>query len=57
VKDAERAKSNYLVAADLGNVYAMVRSGESLDKDDPQRFVWWGRAAGGNGVSGSFLTK
>jgi TPR repeat protein len=41
-KDVERAKENYLVAADFGHVYAMYHMGALLDKDDPQRFVWLG---------------
>jgi hypothetical protein len=44
-KDAERAKENFLVAAELGHVQAMVFLGRSLDKDDPQRFVLFGKAA------------
>jgi TPR repeat protein len=44
VEDVERAKENFLVAAELGDVYAMVCFGELLGKDDPQRFVWFGRA-------------
>jgi TPR repeat protein len=43
--DVERIKENYLIAADLGDVFAMEQFGELLDKDDPQRFVWFGRAA------------
>jgi hypothetical protein len=43
--DAERAKENYLVAAELCQVNAMVDLGEMCDKDDPQRFVWFGKAA------------
>jgi hypothetical protein len=31
-KDAERAKENYFVAAELGQVYAMIRAGELLAK-------------------------
>jgi TPR repeat protein len=44
-QDAERAKENFLVAAELGHVIAMGGLGEFLDKDDPQRYVWFGRAA------------
>jgi hypothetical protein len=44
-KDLERAKENFLAAAELGYVNAMVYFGQLLDKDDPQRFVWLGRAA------------
>jgi hypothetical protein len=44
-EDVERAKENHLVAAELGDVAAMVCVGRLFDKDDPQRFVWFGRAA------------
>jgi hypothetical protein len=40
-QDVERAKENFLVAAE-GN--AMVRVAELFDKDDPQRFVWFGKS-------------
>jgi hypothetical protein len=55
-KDAERAKENFLVAAELGHVNAMGCSGGLLGKDDPQRFVWFGRAAL-SGYSVSFLNE
>jgi TPR repeat protein len=45
VKDVARAKENYLSATELGHVFAMVCVGELFDEDDPQRFVWLGRAA------------
>jgi hypothetical protein len=54
--DSEKAKDNFLVAAERGHVSAMVYFGELLNKADPQRFVWFGRAA----VSGypfSFLNE
>jgi hypothetical protein len=44
-KNVERAKENFLVAAELGHVYAMIQFGKFFDNDDPQRFVWLGRAA------------
>jgi hypothetical protein len=44
----ERAKTNYLAAAELGSVGAMLYLGRLLDKDDSQRFVWLGRAASAN---------
>jgi hypothetical protein len=53
-EDAEIATANYVVAAELGHVRAMGCLGELLDKDDPQRFFWLGRAAA-NGESDSFL--
>jgi TPR repeat protein len=52
----ERAKENYLVAAELGLVAAMVRLGNILNKDDHQRFVWFGGAAA-NGFCNSFLSE
>jgi hypothetical protein len=45
VKDAQSAKENLLVAADLGHACALVYLGKLFDKADPQRFVWLGRAA------------
>ncbi len=57
VKDAERAREYFLVSAELGDVYAMVRVGEFFDKDDPQRFVWFGRAASNGGSSLNFLKE
>jgi hypothetical protein len=51
-KDLGRAKENYLVAAELGDVYAMGFVGRLLGTDDPQGFVWFGRAA----VSGYSIT-
>jgi hypothetical protein len=41
-EDVERARENFLAAADLGDAYALSRL---LDGDDLQRFVWFGRAA------------
>jgi TPR repeat protein len=56
-EEAERAKENFLVAAELGHVEAMVCVGRLLDKDDPRRFVWLARAAAGKGYSESFLNE
>jgi hypothetical protein len=55
-KDLERAKENYLVAAELGHVAALIYVGRSLDNNDPRRFVWLGRAAS-NGGSSDFLSE
>jgi hypothetical protein len=55
-EDVERAKESFLVAAELGYVYAMVFAGWLFDRDDPLRFFWLGRAAS-NGESGSFLNE
>jgi hypothetical protein len=38
VRDVERAKENFLIAAELGHVHSMIYTTEFLDKDDPQRF-------------------
>jgi hypothetical protein len=56
-KDAERATEIFLVAAELGHFYGIVSLGEVLDKDDPQRFVWFGRAAASSGGSALFWKK
>jgi hypothetical protein len=57
VGDAERAVVNFLVAIELGHVDAMAGFGELLDRDDPQRFVWFGRAAAAKKASYSFLME
>jgi hypothetical protein len=56
VKDVERAKENFLVAAELGDVFGDGLLGGLFDKDDPQRFVWFGRAAT-NGDSSYFWSE
>jgi TPR repeat protein len=43
-RSIERAKENYLAAAELGRVSGMCAYGKLLDKSDPQRLVWMGRA-------------
>jgi hypothetical protein len=55
-RNPERAKENFLIATELGDMYAIVCVGEFFDKDDPQRFVWLGRGAA-NGDSFSFLKE
>jgi hypothetical protein len=55
-QDVERAKENFLVAAELEDVFSMVCSGRLVDKDDTQRFFWFGRAAA-NGDCVSFLNE
>jgi TPR repeat protein len=55
-QDFERAKKNFLVASELGDIIAMVRVCDLFDKDNPERFVWLGRAAA-NKVFYSFLTE
>ena len=34
-----------MIAAQLGHVDSMKELGGPLDKSDPQRWLWWGRAA------------
>jgi TPR repeat protein len=44
-KDLDEAKENFLLASELGHVWAMSDLGDLLDESDPQRWRWWGRAA------------
>jgi hypothetical protein len=44
-KDLNKAKANYLLASDLGHVWAMIWLGNLLGESDSQRWRWWGRAA------------
>jgi hypothetical protein len=44
-KDLHKAKENFLLASERGDVYSMERLGHLLDESDPQRWHWWGRAA------------
>ncbi len=53
-KDLQLAKENYSIAADLGELSAMVSLGRILMKSDPQRYVWFGKAAAG-GYARDFL--
>jgi hypothetical protein len=46
-----KEQRSFSVTAELGHVHAMVRLGELLEKDDPQRFFWLGRAAANRGSS------
>jgi hypothetical protein len=43
--DLDKAKENYLVAGELGDVSAMLELGWLLDACSAQRWCWWGRAA------------
>ena len=45
-KRLDKAKENFYLASELGHVAAMVYFGRLLDKSDPQRWRWWGRAGG-----------
>ena len=38
-------KENYLIAAEFGHVFAAHDYGRLLDNSDPDRWIWWGRAA------------
>jgi hypothetical protein len=55
-RSIERAKENYLAAAELGQCASMYYYGLLLDKTDLQRFVWMGRAAPHLGAS-AFLKE
>ncbi len=44
-KDLRLAKENYLIAAELGHGRAAERLRHFLDKSDPVRWLWLGRAA------------
>jgi TPR repeat protein len=44
-KNKDKAKVNYLIAAELGHVTAMGLIGQFLDESDPVRWVWWCQAA------------
>ncbi len=53
-EDLNLAKENFLIAAELGDVFAASLYGDLLDKSDPARWLLHGRAAM-RGVPGSFL--
>jgi TPR repeat protein len=55
-KDLDKAKENFLLASELGHVWAMSCLADLFDESDPQRWRWWGRAAA-LGNSWSFLSK
>jgi hypothetical protein len=44
-ENEEKARENYLIAAELGHVDAMVLAGSLVEESDPLRWFWWGRAA------------
>jgi hypothetical protein len=44
-RDLDKAKEAFLVSSKLGEVASMVQLGRLLDESDPQRWLWWGRAA------------
>ncbi len=53
-KDLNLAKENFLMAAELGHVWAADDYGDMLHESDPARWLWWGRAAF-RGLPDSFL--
>ena len=53
-KDLNLAKENYLIAAELGHVWAADCYGRLLGESDPVRWIWLGRAAS-RGLSDCFL--
>ena len=44
-EDLNLAKENFLIAAELGNVWAAEAFGELLHESDPVCWLWWGRAS------------
>jgi hypothetical protein len=44
-KNEDKARENFLIAAELGDVYAMSRFGQLVDESDPLRWFWWAQAA------------
>jgi hypothetical protein len=44
-KNEDKEKENYLIAAELGHVFAMICFGQLLEESDSLRWFWWGRAA------------
>jgi TPR repeat protein len=44
-RNRESAKENFLIAAELGYVDAIIEFGLLLNESDPQRFVWLGKGA------------
>ena len=54
-RDVVKAKDNYLLAAKLTRVDAVVQCGQLLNESDPQRWYWLGLAAA-RGNPGSFLS-
>ncbi len=44
-EDLILAKENFLIASELGDVYAADNYGSLLDESDLHRWLWWGRAA------------
>ncbi len=44
-KNLEKAKEHFLLATELGDVFAMSQLGDLLDDCDPKKWYWLGRAA------------
>jgi hypothetical protein len=55
--DLDKAKENFLLASELGHVFAMDWLGLLLGESDPQRWRWWGRAAALVEKAGMFLSQ
>lgn len=49
------SNQNYLRAAELGHITAAIELGKYLDKNDPQKWIWWGRAARAGGRNTSYF--
>jgi hypothetical protein len=44
-EDTQKAKEDFLLASDLGHVWAISYLGNLFDETEAQRWRWWGRAA------------
>jgi hypothetical protein len=55
-QNMEAAKEYSLIAGELGDALALIEFGESLETNDPDRFVWFGKAAD-MGDNDSLLTE
>ena len=55
-QNIDKAKENFLVAAELGDILGMTQLGCLLDETDSQQWMWWGRAAQ-KGAAGIFFSS
>lgn len=53
-ENVEKARENFLIAAELGDVYAMTRGGLCFEESDPLRWFWLGQVAN-RGVADDFV--
>ncbi len=54
-RNTEKAKENFLIAAEFGHVFAMACLTDFFNKNDPQKYFWSGKAATNSGDSNQFL--